>query len=306
MPTFIDFTHFTSAKNSFEGNPGLCNLFKFLAVETWKRLEFTYVKPKLKVYETTLTQNIAFAINAYVDVYPQLLIDVWESDDENANGNDLELVIVFSKFGFDFYAPVQAKKIYRDGFYRAMDHGDQIESLIQYAHRRRGYPLYLLYNYIEPAPFVTNSELYGCSIVDAYHLRNHYYNQRVKRKRDGTHERTWIIPSFSNLHPAFAFPWHELVCNIDHPFTLFYRLLQISEHAEGLPSRRRISQGDLEEHFTQYLGFINKDQLDYKGWYKSTDKEILKMKQDIYNIQEKNYDNKQYIFNPQTRIVITL
>lgn len=312
MPSFIDFSHFTAAKNSFEGNPGLCNLFKFLSIETWKRLEFTYIKPKIKVFETTLTQNIAFTISAYANEYPGLLIDIWEADDESANGNDLEVVIVFSKYGFNFYAPVQAKKIYRNGHYYAMEHGDQIEKLIDYAEDEGGYPLYLLYNYVDPIPSNLNpeNELYGCSIIDAYYLHSHHYNARIKKKRDGTRVPAWQIPHFDDLHPRHAFPWHELVCDVS-PSRLYERLLRISDMAQKIPpiDKDALSTESKKESWKKYPGLIEKDALSYRGWFKSEDKEILSNKKDKYFRQmesQENYFKKDYVFNPQTRIVITV
>ena len=95
-----------------------------------------------------------------------------------------------------------------------MEHGDQIVSLINYAEARNGYPLYLLYNYLDDIPIQpADFELYGCSITDAYYLRDNYYNVRTIRKPDGTSKLKWDIPSFSDLHPSNAFPWHELVCD---------------------------------------------------------------------------------------------
>ncbi|HUS03654.1 MAG TPA: DUF6615 family protein [Chitinophagaceae bacterium] len=312
MPAYIDFSDFTAAKNFFERNPGLCNLFKLLSIETWKRLEFTYIKPKIRVYETTLTQNIAFTINSYVREYPNLLIDVWESDDESANGNDLELEIIFSTYGFAFYAPIQAKKIYRNGTYLAMEHGDQIEKLITYAENKDAYPLYLLYNYLDPiTPDLSpHNELFGCSIVDAYYLRDNFYNQRVKKKRNGARELAWNIPRFEDLHPRHAFPWHELVCDVDNnPLLMVNRLLKVSDSFEKLVSDRQdLTLADFENHWQEYPGFIDKNSLSFQGWYKSTDKEIIKDKDDNYykNMQRSQNKKKEYFFNPQTRIVITV
>jgi|GEM_PF-3072854 len=286
--SFIDFTHFTAAKNSFEANPGLCNLFKFLSIETWKRIEFTYIKPRIKVYETTLTQNIAFATNAYVDFYPMLNIRVFEAENEKANGNDIELIIRFKNFDYDFYAAIQAKKIYRNNGYNAMDHGDQIVNLINYASdaTRNAWPLYLLYNYIDPIPTSINNdnELYGCSIVDAQYLRDNYYNKRIVNKRDGTSELKWLIPFFNDLHPTHAFPWHQLVCDLS-PITLLARLLRISD----IQTKRNINialllQDSMISNWGSIPGFVRKGSISDTGWRRADDKSLMTIDQ-IKNIE---------------------
>ena len=90
----MDYTEYTAAKNRLGVNPNLCDLFKLLAIETWKRIEYAYIKERIKVYETTLTQNLIFSINAYSDQYG-LNIDIFEATDEKTNGNDLELIIKY-------------------------------------------------------------------------------------------------------------------------------------------------------------------------------------------------------------------
>jgi len=77
-------------------------------------------------------QNLIFSINAHNDQYG-LNIGIFEAANENTNGNDFELIIRYPSEGVEFYAPVQAKKVYRNGRYLSLDHGDQIESLIKYA-----------------------------------------------------------------------------------------------------------------------------------------------------------------------------
>lgn len=310
MPIYVDFTPYTAAKNNFECNPGLCELFKFLAIETWKRLEFTYIKPYIRVYETTLTQNIGFTINAYKEQFPSLSIELWEAEDEKSNGNDLELILKFDNNNFDFYAAIQAKKIDRHGKYYAMEHGDQIISLIDYAERLNGYPLYLLYNYIEPFPrrITDQQELYGCSIVDAYHLKDNYYNTAIRRKRDGSIENKWEIPHFNDLHPENAFPWHELVCNSSP--TKIMRLLStiMDDGGKKIALQEILKNNQIDKEGNALQGFVDKKSISTKGWYKSTDKDILKGKKNIElfysEVNEKK--EKHYEFNPKTRVEITI
>jgi hypothetical protein len=305
----IDYTHFTAAKAHFERNPGLCNLFKFLAIESWKRIEFTYSMPLIKIYETTLTQNIAFTINAYKSVYPGINIDLYESENERANGNDLEMILSFPDFDWDFYAPIQAKKIYRNGKYDAIDHGDQIIDLIIYARSegRNGYPLYLLYNYIDPIPTKINpsNELYGCSIVDAIYLRDHYYNKRIS-VRKGVSTLKWKIPLFGDLHPRHAIPWHQLVCDTT-PALMVKRLLQITT------TNRRI--GIMADHFlnkdvitdwAEIPGFIRKNSISFSGWVKPEFKSKQINNDFDKTISERSVEGKETGFNPKYRMVLTL
>jgi hypothetical protein len=91
----MDYTQFTAVKNSFTKSPNLCDLFKLLSIETWKRIEYAYLKPGIKVFETTITQNLIFSINAYNDQH-NLNVEIFEALDENTNGNDFELIIRFS------------------------------------------------------------------------------------------------------------------------------------------------------------------------------------------------------------------
>jgi len=208
----MDYTEYSAVKNRFSVTPTLCDLFKLLSIETWKRIEYAYLKPGVKVFETTITQNLIFSINAYNDQY-NLNIDIFEALDEKTNGNDFELIIRFPADGISYYAPIQAKKIYRTGKYDSMDHGVQIESLMDYANRNDAKPFYLLYNFTttpinDGVTLTTPNELTGCTLVSADYLFNNHYNQRTNRNGD----LAWLIPDFYDLNPNEAFPWHELVC----------------------------------------------------------------------------------------------
>jgi hypothetical protein len=208
----MDYTEYTAVKNKFSSTPNLCDLFKLLSIETWKRIEYAYLRPGIKVFETTITQNLIFTINAYNEQFG-LNIEISEAKDEKTNGNDFELIIRFPGEGIEFYSPIQAKKVYRDGKYSSMDHGAQIQSLMDFADAQDAKPFYLLYNFAT-SPLRTGSnlsmpkELSGCTLASAEYLYNNHYNKRVKK--DGT--TTWRIPHFYDLNPSHAFAWHELVC----------------------------------------------------------------------------------------------
>lgn len=302
----IDFTSFSAAKSTFEANPNLCILFKFLAVETWKRLEFSYIKPYVKVFETTLTQNIAFNINAYKAVYPRLPIRVLEAEDEYTNGNDLELVINYPSGSF--YTPIQAKKIYRNGKYDAMEHGNQIEKLIEYAENNYGYPLYLLYNYVDDDQI---DERYGCSVVDAYYLSDNYYNARIGTSK-GIIVAKWKIPDFYDLHPSNAIAWQDLVCGNKRDLAIKLMGL-MSEYRKRDITIDRI----LNPKEKPFLGFIPTDWIDYTNWIDIREKQTFVNKNmPDYNVEKtaptekissKKLDDqhqKESYFNPKYRIVI--
>ncbi len=208
----------------FNSVPTLCNWFQLFAYDTWRRIEFARNQRGLKIFETTITQNILYEFAVYRRIYPSLRIDMYESLNEAANGNDIEFEIIY--WGRVLKLPMQAKIIYADGKYPRMKHGAQIESLIDYSIRESGYPLYVLYNYYDginlnifnnrtDCGITYGVQQYGISLVSAYHLRDNYYNQRVRA--DGSLD--WEIPHFGDLHPTVAVPWFKLVCcgNINNP-----------------------------------------------------------------------------------------
>jgi hypothetical protein len=318
----LNYTEYTTIKNKFTATPNLCDLFKLLSIETWKRIEYSYLKPRVKVFETTVTQNLIFSINAYKDQY-NLNIDALEASDEKTNGNDFELIIRFPNDGIEYYAPIQAKKVYRNGRYLSMDHGAQIESLINYANANNAKPMYLLYNFAS-SPFrsgVTLSsppELLGCTLISAEYLFNNHYNQRLRR--NGT--PTWHIPDFYDLNPANAFAWHELVCS-NNVFDL-YRILQ----KKGLVNQAQISNlsdlinvnTNLKQGFYPLNTFIQD-----KNWLSIRELEVPKMdfeyQEDVVQIVRditvyENTENneiregtsKERIypkFSPKSRVVLT-
>jgi hypothetical protein len=286
----MDYTEYTAVKNRFTTSPNLCDLFKLLSIETWKRIEYAYLKPRIKVFETTVTQNLIFTINAFNDQYG-LNIDVLEALDEKTNGNDFELIIRFPNDGIEYYAPIQAKKVYRNGKYLSMDHGVQIESLINYASANNAKPLYLLYNFAASPlrsgiTLTVPSELTGCTLISAEHLFTNHYNNRTKR--DGS--LAWHIPHFYDLNPRYAFPWHEIVC----PSTAadFYKTLQ----KRGLASQLQIENsseliqlnGDLKQGFYPSNTFKKDD-----GW--ASIKDLYVPKQDFEN----EYENKERMYQTQ-------
>jgi hypothetical protein len=324
----MDYTEYTSVKKRFDRDTNLCDLFKLLSIETWKRMEYAYLHTGVKVFETTITQNLLFTINAYNDQY-KLDIDIFEAKSEKTNGNDFELIIKFPEYNTEYYAPVQAKKVYRNGLYHSMDHGAQIESLMRYAEKHDAQPLYLLYNYVSPplrkgVKLTSPPELSGCTVINAKYLMENFYKKRTKLKRDGSSVKAWKIPSFYDLNPTRAFPWHELVCQSNPKelarfmgvFLLGKKTVPLKTEALVLFSKE-FKQGfhpiNTYSSGTDWLKiseinvkpaskgehFISSEEIMYLPDNKS-EKQIQKIKR-IENASEKKYPN----FSPRSRIVIT-
>ena len=188
----------------------LCKILRDLSQETWQRIQFARSRKGLKIYETTITQNLLFELHRQGS---NNLISIFEAIDEKTNGNDIELYIPY-KTGFIFL-PTQSKIIYKGGNYPRMEHGDQIKDLIQYANQMKGIPLYLLYNFI-PNVSLNNvicgitctNEDYGCSVIGAKFLLNTF----AYKRKDKNGNQKWNIPDFNDLHPYPAFPWFLPFC----------------------------------------------------------------------------------------------
>lgn len=202
-------------------NPTLCDLFKAGAKDTWARIYFSRKTPRLKIHETSISQNLVYEMNLIKSRFPALDFELFESTDEKANGDDLVLSVVHDDGNVHTYA-IQSKIIYhkrskgiadlRDGHYKQLKHWvgkgktrkKQVDLLLDYA-RTNGYtPLYLLYNYVGRKfdPHI-DSSLYGCSIISAQYLKDKYTTS------DGN---LGDKVKFSDLHIEKAIPWHELIC----------------------------------------------------------------------------------------------
>ena len=202
-------------------NPNVCDVFKAAARDTWARIEFSRKTPRMKIHETTITQNLVYEMQLLKLRFPTVEYELFESINEKANGNDLELDILHADGNAYNYA-VQAKIIYHnrgkngvklnEGHYKQFKHfvgkepnqKNQIDLLMKYASDYECIPLYLLYNFIDRDFRATiDNELYGCTIVPAKYLKDNHtspngnLDDKVK---------------FSDLHLQPAFPWHELIC----------------------------------------------------------------------------------------------
>ena len=191
----------------------LSSLLRNLSCETWERIGFSRNRTGLKIFETTITQNIIFKIHQH----KLSNIIIYEAIDENTNGNDIELFIESNK-GFLFLA-IQSKILYKTEKYPKLEHGNQLHDLMHYAHSKGGIPFYLLYNYSKNFFFndsvcgiPCNEKDFGCTLIGAEYLSVNYAFKR--KSKHGA--KKWNIPSFSDLHPKYAIPWFILTSDSAH------------------------------------------------------------------------------------------
>lgn len=181
----------------------ICTELKRLSIDTWNRIGFTRSRKGLKIFETTITQNLLFELKKFSETCPSKLY-IYEAINEKVNGNDME---IFLQVGSHYIClPTQAKILYKGSKYLKMEHGNQINDLISYSRKVGGFPLYLLYNYDNDNSLVE----YGCSFIPAnYLLKNYAFTRTIK-----SGIKRWTIPSFKDLHPKIALPWHDFFCTI--------------------------------------------------------------------------------------------
>jgi len=184
----------------------ICRELERLSFETWERIKFARTRRGLRIYETTLTQNILFSLRRFQERCTDYSLSLDEAIDERTNGNDIELIVQTSS-GY-VKLPTQAKLLYSNLKYTAISHpgstGYQVDDLINYASSIGGIPMYLLYNYV---PRHNALRDHGCTMLQADYIRNHF-----SPHRSPTVTR-WHIPTFNDLHLP-ALPWHQVLCNL--------------------------------------------------------------------------------------------
>lgn len=186
---------------SFTQNQEFSDWLASFSISVWKRLKLLSESNNTigRCSETTLTENLVYGILQLMreDKIP-IPVRLFHSPKEDRYGSDIEIVVQLAKNKNITFA-CQAKKLNVEGWkdnlktrYKAFNHdkGEQKEKLINYAKEIGGFPLYLLYNYSE-YEFEHNysdTELYGCSLISAIHLKN---NPIESEK-----------PRFQDLHPT--------------------------------------------------------------------------------------------------------
>lgn len=221
MSIEVHYQHFFPPKVS-----RVCSLFQAAAFDTWERIWFSRRTPGLKIHETTITQNLVYEMNLLRDSLAIPNLFIYESRNEATNGNDLDL-IVRQRGGRRYRYMIQSKILYHsirqrgaithaDGTYRQFPHltngRPQIEVLIETAESEkvRAIPLYLLYNYVTPAPRSRTycgvqaiGSQFGCSVIGAHLLRSQFSTVTGNLRRG---------VRFSHLHQGLAMPWMVLAC----------------------------------------------------------------------------------------------
>ena len=203
----------------------LCGLFQAAAYDTWERIAFSRTRPRMKIHETTITQNIVYELNLLKWWLRMRDFSIYESTNEAANGDDMEICI--NQRGRVYKYAVQAKIIYHslrdgklirldDGVYKQFEHTvrerNQIDLLIEYAENERikAIPLYLLYNYVASDPINGNIcnipydiTQYGCSLIGAHYLKANF---------SAASGNLLGNVRFSDIHPDHGIPWFLLTC----------------------------------------------------------------------------------------------
>ncbi|MBK9391760.1 MAG: hypothetical protein IPN68_16800 [Bacteroidetes bacterium] len=268
----------------------LCNKFKELAENSWDRIGFGRSHFNLRVFETTITQNLLFELIKFRDANPTIRkrFLIYESRNENRNGNDIALYLGKTRNKLTYY-PMQAKVIYHPfrknlsfGWYPSINHvvgnsnRNQIDLLINHAKSKKGLPLYLLYNYVEG--FI-HGKTYGCSIIEARYIKSKYFSSGK-----------WQIPNFAQLNPGKAVPWHYLVCPEQaDSFSLKYPVYSPIEYSD------RILQEEYQLETFSYNELISNEE-----WEES---QIVGPKDVTTKIRRQEDENLD--FNPKFMWVIT-
>lgn len=189
------------------------DLLRAFSSKTWRRLGFCHrFKNEVKMYETTITQNLIFEMLEFARLTGTPQLRLLEARDESANGNDIEIYVEHG--GGYILFPTQAKSLYPSGKYEKINHQSggkfQIHALLEYAVKRQGIPLYLLYNYHPKWQDVIawDKELgfeydcFGCSMVNAHLMESQYFDSINFEMR---------IPAFFSLHPRPAIPLFQVL-----------------------------------------------------------------------------------------------
>jgi hypothetical protein len=273
------------------GRLSLCNWLRSYSAHTWLRLAFAYHHHRrLRLHETTITQMLVFDFWCAARG-TKLPIEIYESRDEKSNGNDLEIVLETAK-GY-LLMPCQAKAIQTGNKYSSIPHEvrgkQQIDLLLNYAKKIKGYPVYMFYNYcsdntvnriIQGISGVDIDE-YGCSMISADYLKQHYYVSTDKERKHG-----WEIPTFKDLHINEGVPFHNFICSTDSML-------------ESILRSQYTHQGEA-------LTFYSKEDItEAKAWKNLTPPPSLsgiEIDTSMQNIMDRNISSE---FNPKFRIVLS-
>lgn len=277
----------------------ISDILKVVATRVWERIGFVRSKRGLKIYETTITQNLLFSMMDFSEVFGYR-IKLFEAVSEKTNGNDIECFIEF-KEGYVLF-PIQAKIIYSNNKYKQIKHcvkgsgEEQIDLLIEYAKKNKGFPLYIFYNHVNNVklfgPFPESDknqiETFGISFTSAYYLYKKYYLKDI----EGT--RKWQIPSFNDLHPIHARPIHEITS-------------LIGDKKFETKIEREISK-KMNRNSKEIKYYNQKELLQNPDWSDLTPFHAIgrtSLDRDVDKILGSSKDRKE-TFNPKFRIMISI
>lgn len=258
----------------------ICELLKQMSIETWQRIGYARKRRGLKVFETTMTQNLLYTLSRYCHLEKDDSLIMFESINENSNGNDIECYIEFKKDEFVFI-PMQAKIIYHEkpdlseGTYSAFKY-DQLLLLEKYALKKRGYPCYLFYNYSSKC---SKCE-YGCLVSPTYALKSSIGNN-VQRK-----------PRFCEIL-TFSKPIHEILC----PFSQ-------NQDSKFIESTRFLSNGN--ENLDESNVYSLAEVVEQPNWVRLQETEVEFTNSTANNLlNEEILESDKMEFLPKTKIVIS-
>ena len=222
-----------------------------ISSETWRRLARAHLVGA-RLGEETLTDLLVLEMlhyqksNAFQVIHPTRL-------QESRWGADL-LVWIRRRKGVSQFLAIQAKKLYPDGHYKALNHHvspgvRQIDLLDAFAHQYRAMPLYLLYNYFDsgsPNNYwhccrTLDIEQLGCTLVPSWRI------DRAIRRRG---QRT-----FTAVHAnSNSRPW-RCAFDCDHPERQLNALTRDTEQIPFLqvtdPSTTRADASDMYPEYLQ-------------------------------------------------------
>jgi hypothetical protein len=279
-------------QNKYNESKNLHDFIENFSIYTWERLKFHAENLKSSVLrETTLNENFWDGFINLMEYSVNLRL--FHAKDERVNGDDFEIFIEIMPNQF-IYFPCQAKKIYSNEGYQAINHLvgkynplQQISNLIDYA-KGKGLPIYLLFNYSKDDFNSLNhqKELFGCTVIDAFFIKNNYFDSE---------KNTVKTIYFKDLHPHPAKPFISILdlVNSDFPNSL----KAIFETLEILPSLRYYTEAQLTSDGRFFE--VNPSEDEKKAMF------ILSMNklETLWKAEFKNYDRD---FLPRHRILLTL
>lgn len=207
-----------------------CRLFEEIAESTWKRIieahEVGVDLPEIGITADILVRILQFAKSAIpnFDVYAK------KGWNEKMYGSDLDVFVEVGGSKFVWFA-LQAKVLKKENRFTTLrdtsDHIMQWEklALLETLTGCKGY--YLLYNGLKGYNFLGpdscsnpfDQSQFGCSLVEPKEI------EKLANRKKG---RSYIKPTFQDIHPNFAQPWRILVCcNQKKPDRTLYSLKEI-------------------------------------------------------------------------------